>query len=142
MARRGVSSGGVAVRRMRGGWWFAAIEPAGKPGVLALPKGLVDAGEAPLETALREVAEETGLHCRPLAELGSIGYVDTWRGQRVFKTVTFHLMSPTSGRIGDIPPAMRREVAGARWLPLDAGGRLSYRGERVVLQRARARLAR
>ena len=39
---RELSAGGVAVRRMRGRWWFAVIEPNGRPGVLALPKGLID----------------------------------------------------------------------------------------------------
>jgi len=34
--------------------------------VLALPKGLVDPGEKPLETALREVYEETGVSADPV----------------------------------------------------------------------------
>ena len=47
---------------MRGRWWFAAVRPQGKKaGVWALPKGLVDAGEGPAETALREGLEETGV---------------------------------------------------------------------------------
>jgi 8-oxo-dGTP pyrophosphatase MutT (NUDIX family) len=60
---RELSAGGVAVRRMRGRWWFAAIEPAGRPGVLALPKGLVDTGESAETAAVREVAEEAGIVC-------------------------------------------------------------------------------
>ena len=58
--KREFSAGGVLVRRLRGRWVFAAIRPAGKkPGVWALPKGLIGRGEKPEETALREVAEET-----------------------------------------------------------------------------------
>ena len=41
---------------------LAAIRPNGKPaGVWALPKGIVDPGERPDATAVREVEEETGL---------------------------------------------------------------------------------
>ena len=60
--KREFSAGGVIVRRLRGRWWLAAIRPNGKPeGVWALPKGLIDPGETAAETAVREVAEETGL---------------------------------------------------------------------------------
>src|SRR5207237_1119221 len=61
---RELSAGGVAVRRMRGRWWFAAIEPGGRPAVLALPKGLIDRGEQAAATAVRETLEEAGIRCR------------------------------------------------------------------------------
>ena len=130
---REFSAGGVVVRRMRGRDWLAVIEPQGKPGVVALPKGLVDRGEDALGTALREVREETGVVAAPVRSLGSIRYVYTRGGQRIFKVVTFHLLRYRSGRIGEITPEMRREVARAWWLPLaDAPRRLSYGGERDV----------
>ncbi|MDX6590877.1 MAG: hypothetical protein QOJ13_73 [Gaiellales bacterium] len=125
---------------MRGRWWFAAIEPAGRPGVLALPKGLIDKGENSEQAALREVWEETGLVCEPLGRLSDVRYVYTRSGVRIFKIVLFFLVRARSGRIGDIDPAMRREVASARWLPLDEWKRLSYRGERDVAREAYERL--
>ena len=80
------------MRRMRGRWWFAAVRPQGKrEGTWALPKGLVDAGEAPAETALREGFEETGVEGRLGAKLGDVRYVYTWDGERVFKVVSFFL---------------------------------------------------
>jgi 8-oxo-dGTP pyrophosphatase MutT (NUDIX family) len=127
---RELSAGGVAVRRMRGRWWFAAIEPAGRPGVLALPKGLIDPGETAELTAAREVAEEAGIVCAVEGRLADVRYVYTRDGQRIFKIVVFYLLRYRSGRIGQIEPAMRREVARASWLPLDDWKRLSYRGER------------
>ena len=102
---RELSAGGVAVRRMRGRWWFAVIEPNGRPGVLALPKGLIDAGEGAGETAAREVLEETGLRCDVDRRLTDVRYVYTRGGQRIFKIVVVHLMRYRSGRIGDIEPA-------------------------------------
>ncbi len=133
---RELSAGGIALRRMRGRWWFAAIVPGGRPGVLALPKGIVDPGESAAETAVREVWEETGLRCRDLGRLGDVRYVYTRGGRRIFKIVVFHLMRYRSGRIGDIDQTMRLEVASARWLPLSDHKRLSYRGEQGAAREA------
>jgi 8-oxo-dGTP pyrophosphatase MutT (NUDIX family) len=136
--RREISAGGLLVRRMRGRWWLAAIRPAGKPpGTWALPKGLVDPGERPLETALRETFEETGVRAGGDQKLGDVRYVYTWEGERVFKIVSFYLLRPRSGRLGELPPGMEQEVAEARWLSLDeAPELLAYRGEREMAVRA------
>jgi 8-oxo-dGTP pyrophosphatase MutT (NUDIX family) len=136
--RREFSAGGVLVRTMRGRPFVAAVRPQGKPeGTWALPKGLVDAGEKPDVTALRETAEETGVEARLVAKVGDVRYVYTWEGERVFKIVSFFLLRPRRGRIGELPPGMEIEVAEARWLPLaDAARLLAYRGEREMAVKA------
>lgn len=141
--RRELSAGGVLVRRFRGRWWLAAIRPGGKPdGVWALPKGNIDADERPEETALREVAEETGITGRLEGKLGDVRYTYTWRGERVFKVVSFYLLRYRSGRLGDTSPAHAHEVAAVRWLPLEEAPRLlAYGGERTMAQRAVAVLS-
>jgi 8-oxo-dGTP pyrophosphatase MutT (NUDIX family) len=123
---------------MRGSYWFAAVRPRGKPGgTWALPKGLIDAGERPDQTALREGFEETGLHGRLAWKLGDIRYVYTWHGERVFKVVSFYLAHSSGGRIGSLPPGMELEVAEARWLRLAEAPRLlAYKGEREMAARA------
>jgi 8-oxo-dGTP diphosphatase len=140
--RREFSAGAVVVRKLRAGWHVAAIHPRGrKPGIWALPKGLVDPGEDPTATALREVREETGLDGRLDGKLGDVRYTYTWEGERVFKIVSFFLVRATRGRLGDIPPEMAVEVDETRWLPLDDAPRLlSYTGERQMAERARAAL--
>ena len=134
--RREFSAGGVLVRRLKGTWHAALIRPAGKD-VWALPKGLVGSGEDPATTALREVKEETGVEGKLVEKLGDVRYVYTWKGERVFKIVSFFLLRYSRGRIGDLPPALAFEVDEARWLPLAEAPRLlAYKGEKEMASRA------
>ena len=153
---REFSAGGVVLRRRGEVWWVAAIElPEIPPGgaaemarrkikrpklVITLPKGLIDPGEKPLETALREVREETGVTAEVITKLGDLKYVyvRSWGdGARVFKIVSFYLMSYASGRIDDIAKEMRIEVGRAKWIRLeDAPKLLAYKGEKDMARRA------
>jgi len=143
---REFSAGAVVLRHMKEQWWVAAIEPGreGEPEdrkhTVALPKGNIDAGEKPLETAVREVREETGLRVRPVVKLADIKYVytRTWAGnEKVFKIVSFFLMKYQSGHIGEIADNMKHEVRRAYWLPLDeAAKKLTYSGERQMARKA------
>lgn len=141
------------LRRMAGKWHIAVIEPRRDPDavgsnrkkklpspILALPKGLVDTGEKPDQTALREVKEETGITATLIEKLTDIKYfyVRSWSDrERVFKVVSFYLLRYKSGKIDDISPDMRIEVERALWLPLDdAPKQLSYKSEREVVGKA------
>lgn len=140
--KREFSAGGVLVRTVAGRPHVAAIRPQGKPaGTWVLPKGNIDPGETPAETAVREVWEETGVDGRLVEKLGDVKYVYTWDGERIFKVVSFFLLRAGRGRIGAIKEEMRVEVAEARWLPLDEAPRLlAYGGEREMAAKARDRL--
>ena len=145
---REISSGGVVIRYTAKGWMMAAIEPQREPNdkkssqkmVLALPKGLVDPGEKPDQTAIREVFEETGITAAVIAKLTDIKYVYTrsWGdGKRIFKIVSFYLLKYQSGKIGEISEEMKVEVKSAQWIPLEeAATKLAYKGEREVVVRA------
>jgi 8-oxo-dGTP pyrophosphatase MutT (NUDIX family) len=159
MARE-ISAGGVVLRQISGVWHVALIEPrkdepqpdathpdeapAKSPrkrnAVLALPKGLVDAGEKPQAAAVREVREETGIVADPLTKLADnkYVYVRKWGdGARVFKIVSFYLMRYISGEIDNLTSDMRIEVKQASWVPLaDAASHLAYSNERKVLRQA------
>ena len=150
---REISAGGVVVRKTPEGWELAVIEPQREQPestksdkkrqkqVLALPKGLVDPGEKPEQTALREVREETGISGVILTKVTDIKYVyvRSWGDkQRVFKIVSFYLLRYESGTIDDVAPEMRIEVKQALWIQLeDAERKLAYRGERDVIRLAR-----
>ena len=147
-AIREFSSGAVVLRKLHGAWHVAVIEPrmrygdanAPKKKVIALPKGNIDKGETPAETALREVHEETGVKATLVDKLADVKYFyrRSWSDNaRVFKIVSFFLFRYVSGRCGNITEEMKIEVAHAFWTPLaDAPGQLSYRGERDVVKKA------
>jgi 8-oxo-dGTP pyrophosphatase MutT (NUDIX family) len=148
---REFSAGGVVLRRNRGKWHVAVIEPntinhdgddppppaREKPRVLALPKGAIDKGEKAEQAAEREILEETGLEVDRIRKLSDIRYVYTrsWGGrERVFKMVSFYLFRYRGGRIGDIEDEMKIEVRRCMWLPLEQAHKmLTYKGERDVI---------
>lgn len=145
---REFSAGALVLRHMRQQWWAAVIEPGreGEPedrkNTVALPKGNIDSGEKPVETAVREVWEETGLRARPVIKLADIKYIYSrkWSDNaRIFKVVSFFLMKYESGQIGDIKPNMQHEVRRAWWMPLEEAARkLSYSGEKQMARKALA----
>ncbi len=98
-----------------------------------LPKGTPDADETTEQTALREVAEETGLEVRIVAPVGAIDYFFTQSGTRIHKTVHFFLMEPTGGRLEDHD----HEFDEVRWVPLEeARALLSFPTERQIVEQA------
>jgi 8-oxo-dGTP pyrophosphatase MutT (NUDIX family) len=132
------SAGGVVVR----GDETIVIVPTrrGAQGqkVLALPKGHVDPGETPAQTALREVREETGVDAELVNKLGDVRYFYQRGGKRIFKRVTFYLFVYRGGSIDDHDD----EVEEARWIPLtEAVEALSYDGEREMAERALSAIA-
>lgn len=134
-----VSAGGVVYRAGPAGPEVALASRRTKGGGLAwgLPKGLVEPGEDPEATALREVREETGLRAEVREPLGDISYWYVWEGARVKKTVHFFLMEAVGGDVAQHD----REVEEVRWFPLEEALRVaSFSGERAVLERAAAAL--
>ena len=98
-----------------------------------LPKGQPNAGETIEQTALREVAEETGLEVRIVQPVGKIEYFFVQSGTRFHKTVHFFLMEPTGGDLA----AHDHEFEDVRWVTLpEAEAIMSYPTEREILARA------
>ena len=141
--KREFSAGGVLVHVLDGTPVMAAIRPEGKPeGLWALPKGRIGRGEKPEATAVREVEEETGARGELVRKLGDVRYVYTWKGERIFKVVSFYLLRYEAGKLGNLAKEYAHEVADVQWLPLEDGPRLlAYAGERQMAEKAIAALA-
>lgn len=95
----------------------------------SIPKGHPEAGETLLETAIREVAEETGILGSPLGELGTVDYWFVAGGTRIHKTVHHYLLVAESGSLA----AQEIEVDQVAWVPLaETVARLAYPAERAL----------
>ncbi|TSD99271.1 NUDIX hydrolase [Skermania sp. ID1734] len=105
----------------------------------SLPKGHIEKGETAEETAMREVAEETGIRGKVLAELGSIDYWFVTEGRRVHKTVHHYLLRFLGGELSDADV----EVTEVAWVPLtELETRLAYADERRLAEKAGQLIAR
>ncbi|MGF0310649.1 NUDIX hydrolase [Rhodococcus sp. 14-2483-1-1] len=95
----------------------------------SLPKGHIEQGETAEQTAMREVAEETGIRGTVLASLGSIDYWFVTEGRRVHKTVHHYLLRFLGGELSDED----LEVTEVAWVPLsELPSRLAYADERKL----------
>jgi 8-oxo-dGTP pyrophosphatase MutT (NUDIX family) len=97
----------------------------------SLPKGHIEQGETAEQTAIREVAEETGIQGSVLAALGSIDYWFVTEGRRVHKTVHHYLLRFLGGELSDAD----LEVSEVAWVPLqELPSRLAYADERKLAE--------
>lgn len=129
-----ISSGGLVFRRENGFLEVVLISRlSGK--VWCLPKGHVEQGESPEQTAVREVSEETGLQGQIVEKLGDVQYwyYDKWEKKRIFKTVHFFLLKYIAGDVNNHD----REVDEARWFSLDkARSLMTYSSEKEIFEKA------
>jgi 8-oxo-dGTP pyrophosphatase MutT (NUDIX family) len=103
-----------------------------------LPKGTPMAGETTEQTAVREVAEETGLEVRITGALDDIEYSFVQSGTRIHKTVHYFLMEPTGGDLA----RHDHEFEEVRWIAFDeAAAILTFETERALVAQASDALA-
>ncbi len=136
--KRQTSSGGVIYRKADDVVEVALVSVRGGR-FWCLPKGIVDKGETPELTAVREVREESGLCGRIVEKLGDITYWYYIRGEnsKCRKTVHFYLMEYEGGNTSQHD----FEVDEAGWFPIDeALEKVSFRGDRTILEKAVAKL--
>lgn len=125
-----VGAGAVCWREVSGKLKVLLVHREARADV-SLPKGKVDPGETPPETAVREVEEETGLRVALGVPLGQISYtmgggrekvVFYWAGEVAEDTWSASTFSPNG------------EIAALEWLSLDKARKaLSYDRDRDVL---------
>ena len=129
------SAGGIVVRTIAGVPHLVAGRRRRESdgGSWTLPKGTPNPPETLEQTALREVAEETGLEVRIVAPIDRIEYVFVTAGARIHKTVHYWLMEATGGDLA----GHDHEFDEVRWVPLaEAPGLLTFETERALVERA------
>lgn len=136
-----VSAGGVAFRWKDSEPEIAIVSV--KPKLRwQLPKGIVDPGESPEVTAVREVREEAGVETDRLGLIETIEYwyrsVKYGKPVRYHKFVHFYLLQYRSGDVSEHD----HEIEEARWVNFDeALELLEFKGEREVADKARQMIA-
>lgn len=106
------AAGGVVIRRTASGQCEVACIFREARSDWTFPKGKLDKGETFEQAALREVWEETGMHCEVLRFVGTTNY--THRKGKT-KIVAYYLMSVASGEF-----APNDEVDELVWLALES----------------------
>jgi 8-oxo-dGTP pyrophosphatase MutT (NUDIX family) len=135
--REQVSAGGVVFRGEKDSAEVVIVAVGGQ-NRWQLPKGLVDAGEKPEITAVREAKEEAGVESEVVQHLETIEYwfagLDGGQRVRFHKRVHFYLLRYIAGDTANHD----WEVNEARWVPIvDATRQLTFDSERRVMERAR-----
>jgi 8-oxo-dGTP pyrophosphatase MutT (NUDIX family) len=102
-----------------------------------LPKGIVDPGETPAETAVREVREEAGVETELVALIDTVEYwyqrVQNGEHFRYHKFVHFYLLRYRAGDVQDHD----HEVDESRWVSFqEALDMLAFKSERGVVEEA------
>ena len=137
-ARLETSSGGVVFRMHADGPHFLLIrDPYENWG---LPKGHLEGGETPLDAAVREVTEETGLcELRVVEQLPTIDWYFRDHGKLVHKFCHFFLIECCKG---DPNPQLEEGITECIWRALDdALTTVTYANAREVLRAAGERLS-
>ena len=137
------SAGGVVVDVHEGEARIAVIARRNRAGRLewCLPKGHIEGEETLVETAAREVAEETGIEARVLIELGTIDYWFATPDRRIHKFVHHYLLEAIGGYL-TIDNDPDHEAVDVAWLSLrEAHRHLTFPNERRIAREAWQRLA-
>ena len=130
-----ISAGGIVYHQDGAGLQILMI--ADRQGRWSFPKGVVGPGEPPDQAALREIAEETGVHGTIDTLLGESQYVYRRNGVLVHKTVHFYLVHATTTALSP----QWEEVSAARWFPAPAALAASaFAANTALLHRALAQL--
>jgi len=103
----------------------------------SFPKGHIEKGESAENAALREISEETGLKKLKIVEkLGTINYIFTLKGRKIFKTFIIYLIEA-----GDSRFKISWEIKDAKWFNSDdALEKIGYSNSKPILKKAIKRI--
>ncbi|MEX2043562.1 MAG: NUDIX domain-containing protein [Patescibacteria group bacterium] len=139
---KGVVAGGVVFAKIDGELKFLLIQHTYNH-QWSLPKGHVEPRETTLDTAVREVEEETSVRTRVIEFLGFTNIWSSHKGYHLLRRFHAYLMEPA----GDVTIHHERidpeegMVRDARWLTFEeAMEKVKYKNIRPLIKQARARV--
>ena len=133
-----VRAAGALCWRLVGGKILVLLVRRAERADVSLPKGKVEPRETPPQTAVREIAEETGLSVALGAPLGTTEYTMPDGREKI---VHYWAVEVSDEAVAASRFAPNLEVAAVEWLPIEnARAQLSYGGDRDVLDRFVARV--
>jgi len=131
------SAGAIVFRREGGNILYLLLNYPGRSssgGYWHLPKGNIEKGENPLDTARREIGEETGQTDIVFVEgfMKWIKYFYRAEGKMISKIVTFYLAETRSEQV-----TVSFEHTGYTWLPYEeALAKLTFANAKGILKAA------
>jgi 8-oxo-dGTP pyrophosphatase MutT (NUDIX family) len=130
------SCGAIVYRKFHGNTEILLIRHV-KSGYWSFPKGHIEDGETELETAVREIKEETGLDV--FVDTGFRETVTFSPRRDAQKTVVYFVAKAARGH--DISP-QAGEISEIRWVEINkALNHLTYDNDRIIVNRAKAFIA-
>lgn len=132
-----VSAGGLVISESNPSL-IALISHRNRGGGLdwVIPKGHVELGENYLQTAVREIREETGIESKILEKIGEISYSFKIGPKRIKKTVHHYLLQQIGGSLNAYSDPTG-EVVDVQWFDMGTlEDVLAHENERKIAQRA------
>lgn len=139
-AIREYTAGGVVFRRHHGQIEILMIQD--RLGRWSIPKGHVEPGESIEQTAVREVAEETGLtHLRLGEKLDKLHFFYRKDGKLIFMTTHVFLIEAV-GATDALVPGDSEGIVDAKWFSYDkALNQIEYRDTERLFRMGLARIS-
>jgi 8-oxo-dGTP pyrophosphatase MutT (NUDIX family) len=134
---REFSAGGIVFKKTQKGevLWLVAQHSQHKGWVF--PKGFIGdkiKNESRVDTALREVEEETGVVGKIIKELDKpVGYFYVWKGEKRYKTVYYYLMKFIKG---DIKKHDFEMSAVEWWTENQVKKEMTYKSDKLAFEKA------
>ncbi len=125
-----IFGGGGVIWRVYNGSLQVVLVHHGTQGDWSIPKGKQDPGEDIETCAVREVLEETGLHCETDLYIGAFHYIDRYNRTKVVQYWSMHAGDDEELHV--LSPTM--EIDDARWVNIDeAVNMVTISRDRLVL---------